>query len=610
LTCLAYLVAARRIEVKVVIVKGGLFHPKVRIFYDGRDYIVVHGSSNVTQAGLTVNVEQVTVSRSWAGGDQATIVQRLLSEFEELWSGQPPKHIQVYTMPQALQARIVREYAPSSAPTPEQYWQALNHDTEKGLMEYGIATDAREPRPASWHRFAIPMGIDYEHGDFAHQGAAIRAWESAGRRGILEMATGSGKTLAALIAARRLLDESRRLLLVVAAPYRPLVSQWSSEVRRFGLEPVLSDTPMQKRERLARVQQAVRGLKLGVAEVECLVMTHDFLCDEVLQDELARYPGPKMLVADEVHDLGTPSFLNSPPESFEYRLGLSATPVRQYDEEGTEGLVSYFGPVVFQFGLEEAIGKCLVPYEYYVHPVLFTTAEESEWEELSDRLRSLGWLARRDSDEGSADLPIAIQRLLIRRRRVLEQASGKIESLRTILREQDVRAIRHTLVYASDKGRTQLREVNRLLIDELHVLAHQITEEETGKPDLMRTLRESFARGDAIQVLTAMRVLDEGVDIPEIETAYILASTTVERQWVQRRGRVLRKCQKTGKKLAHIHDFLVLPPDGSETSCPGDVQAMVKAELKRIMAFGRLSVNVASPGGAISTIMPIMERYF
>ena len=192
----------------------------------------------------------------------------------------------------------------------------------------------------------------------------------------------------------------------------------------------------------------------------------------------------------------------------------------------------------------------------------------------------------------------------------MEQASGKISLLRDILGKQDPYEIRHTLVYASDKGRDQLRKVNHMLMEDLKLRIHQITQDETGKSNLTEELLDSFTRGN-IQVLTAMRVLDEGVDIPEISTAFILASTTVERQWVQRRGRVLRKCSRINKQLAHIHDFLVLPPRNVDPDLFGrDVLKILKAELQRVMEFAKLSSNAAAPDGALLTIRPVIERYF
>jgi superfamily II DNA or RNA helicase len=610
LECLAYMIATDRIEIKVVVVRNGLFHPKIRIFADGENVVVVHGSNNLTQPGLTTNYEQVVVSPSWVSKEQGVITERLCREFQKIWNSTISNHFRVYELPEALKSRIVRGFLPDKPPTPESFWEAWKAVTSSApdSSELGKEPGKTRTDEVLKQRFAIPVGLNYEEGDFAHQGKAVAAWEAAGRCGILEMATGSGKTVMALLAAQHAWAEAGRLLLVVAAPYLPLISQWADEARRFGLAPVVPGEAGSKVAKLSKIQQAVRNLRLGLETVQCLVVTHDLLCDQEFAESLGRFKGPSMLIADEVHNLGTKRFLSSPPESFSYRLGLSATPVRQYDEAGTQGLLDFFGEIVFRFTLEDAIGRCLVPYDYYLHPVSLTEDELAEWLELTDKLRALGWQFA--GEESAERLPAPLQRLLNKRRLILEQAEGKVAQLRELLRSSP-KEIKHTLVYVSDKGRRQLTEVNRLLMDELGIRVHQLTQEETARRRLAEGLLESFRRGEAIQVLTAMRVLDEGVDIPEVSKAYILASTTVERQWVQRRGRVLRKCPAINKSSAEIHDFLVIPPEHISPAAFGpDVVALLKGELARAMEFARTARNAGTPDGALATIKPIVERYF
>ncbi len=608
LECLAYLISTDRIVFRLVLVRNGLFHPKIHIFSDGKDYIAVHGSNNLTRSGFTTNVEQVIVSRSWLDDDQKRVLRRLRDEFDSIWNGGKAQYIRTYELPEAFRGRIIQDFLPQRPPTPEDFKKAWKHDSESGLVYQTDVIISNGTIGLRTKGFQIPQTLDYETGDFAHQGQAIKAWEEANRRGILEMATGSGKTITSLVAAHRLFNGERPLLLVVAVPYLPLVSQWSDETRKFGLAPCIPGNESSRAKKLSRIRHVVRNLKMGVSNVECIVITHDFLCDPVFQEELDRYSGRSMLIADEVHNLGTPSFLKRPPKGFQCRLGLSATPIRQYDDLGTAGLMEYFGEIVFQFTLKEAIGKCLVPYNYYVHLVELTSEELEEWLELSDKLKSLGW-AFHQNDEDSR-ISLTLQKLLNRRRRILEQASGKIDLLRFILSKQSPREVKHALVYASDKGREQLINVNHMLMDDLKLRIHQITQEETGKTDLTDELLSSFAKGD-IQVLTAMRVLDEGVDIPEVSRAFILASTTVERQWIQRRGRVLRKCSRIDKQIAYIHDFLVLPAQDIDPELFGkDILNIIKAELERVMEFSKVSANAAAPDGALVTIRPILERYF
>jgi len=340
-------------------------------------------------------------------------------------------------------------------------------------------------------------------------------------------------------------------------------------------------------------------LERNVTRVEAVVMTHDFLLSDAFDELLAAVPGGvvTLLIADEVHNLGRPRFLARPPERFEYRLGLSATPVLQYNEEGTQAIADFFGETVFEFSLAEAIGVCLVPYDYYLHPVELASEEEQQWNELTEKLIRAGF---RGSDDGVSEGPLSpdVLALLVKRRSVLEGAEAKVSALVAQMKGAGLDDVRHTLVYCSDKRPEQLIAVNRALMGE-GMFVRQITAEETVDRRRLAEILGDFARGD-YQVITCKRVLDEGVDLPQVRTAYLLASSTVRRQWVQRRGRILRRCDAVGKKLAHLHDFLVVPSDSGSPSG----RAILRQELDRARAFAELSANAGDPSGPFA----IMEQ--
>jgi superfamily II DNA or RNA helicase len=442
----------------------------------------------------------------------------------------------------------------------------------------------------------IPSGLQWQSGPFAHQGRAVAAWEAAGGKGLLSMATGSGKTVTSLICAARLQDAGAPVLVVVAAPYRPLVEQWADEVRDFGIEPA-NLARLDGRERIRVARDALMRLERKVTQVEAVVMTHDFLLSDPFDELLAVVPDgvATLLIADEVHNLGRPRFLARPPERFEYRLGLSATPVLQYNEEGTQAITDFFGETVFEFSLAQAIGVCLVPYNYYLHPVELTSDEEQQWDELTEKLIRAGF---KGPDDGTAQRPLSpdVLALLVKRRSVLEGAAAKVSALVAQMKDAGLDDIRHTLVYCSDKRPEQLIAVNRALMSE-GMFVRQITSEETVDRRRVAEILADFARGD-YQVITCKRVLDEGVDLPQVRTAYLLASSTVRRQWVQRRGRILRRCDAVGKKLAYLHDFLVVPSDPGSPSG----RAILRQELDRARAFAELSANSGDPNGPFATM--------
>ena len=594
LKCLSWLIREGRIEIKVALMKDALFHPKVWLFEKCGDIIAVHGSSNVTYAGIRKNIEQIAISRSWQDPNQRYITDRLRYEFGRLWENKDDSCV-VIAMPDAVRQRLLKTYNSKTPPTEDElkvlYSRALGVSEDPEIYKPSLLPDME---------FVVPDWLRYEDGQFEHQGNAVAAWCSAGYHGVLEMATGSGKTITAMICAYHLYQKHKPLMIIVAAPYVPLIEQWCDEIAPFGLNPVNLTTAGSATKRARELQKLKRRLRNGLSDVETIVVSHDTLCTSEFMAAINGFNCARLLIADEAHNLGRPSFINDPPDFFEHRLGLSATPIRQYDEEGTEKLFGFLGPAVFRFTLEEAIGHCLVEYDYYIHPVYLTDSEMDEWFDLTGKIKQNAW---RD-EGGKPDDYLA--KLLRDRRVLLETASDKVSTLKTLLDKEDTR-LKHTLIYTSDKGRDQLDNVNRLLRDR-HILFHQLTAEETANRDQTKQIIQSFQNGD-IQVLTAKRVLDEGVNIPQICKAFILASTTVERQWVQRRGRLLRTCSAIGKTHSIIHDFLALPP-GMDEGLDPDARSLVRSELRRAQEFARLARNAGRPDGPLAMVDRMVDAAY
>jgi len=588
LKCLSWLLHRGRIEIRVALMKDALFHPKVWLFRKGDEVVAAHGSSNITYGGIKKNIEQVAISKSWQDSTQQYTTNKLCEHFSNLWQNKEEQCI-VIKLPDAVRRRILRTYHSDVPPSEEEFWKLYKKAETIDNNRSNICNTSNEGPEG----FAIPKHLRYQDGPFQHQGKAVEAWREAGYRGVLEMATGSGKTITSMIGTHLLYETNKPLLVVVAAPYAPLVEQWCEEMVPFGLRPINLTTAGGPAKRASILQKLRRRLRTGLSDIEAVVVSHDTLCTPQFQEAIQDFDCRRLLIADEAHNLGRPSFIEEPPEFFEYRLGLSATPIRQYDEEGTEALFGFFGPVAFRFTLEEAIGRCLVEYDYYVHPVYLTGTEMDEWFDLTGKIKHNAWR----SEGGKPDEYLA--KLLRDRRALLETASGKISVLRSLLSEEDARSLRYTLVYTSDKGPEQLKKVNWLLRDR-NILFHQLTAEETSNREQTRRIIRSFQDGE-IQVLTAKRVLDEGVNIPQICKAFVLASTTVERQWVQRRGRLLRTCKAIGKTHSVIHDLLALPPSMEEGLDP-DARALVRSELRRAQEFARLATNAGRPDGPLATI--------
>ena len=603
LDCLSYLVASERLEIRFVLMDAGMYHKKKWLLRQGDDWLAVHGSGNATHRGLLVNGEQMTIDRAWKDGDAARErVGLLVGQFERQWKNESEGTL---TVPAHQALDFLRRHAPSGrgdVPTVQDFWAAWEADFEAGI-EVPLPPNAQRPRAV--RRLRIPADLDWRTGRFAHQGVAVDRFLEAGR-GIFSIATGGGKTKASLISAALLQDQSDKpFLLLILAPSRPLVNQWAEEVRSFGVHPaVLSGATVKARGHELEAIEA--SLRSGKAHTEVVIGTNQMYGgDEPLRAWLDRVGlgVSTMLIADEVHNFGTPSFLNHQPEIVKYRLGLSATPIRQYDLVGTSGLADYFGDVLIEFTIGDAIeAGCLVPYDYYVHEVELTDEEAERYSDLTAQLRRLGF---RVDDEGRAtNLTPRTEQLLRERRAIIEQAWNKLGHLRTLLEAVDTTALRRSLVYVSAKptvlGRSRQIELVNGLLAELGIVSHQFTNVETSSADGPRILT-AFGRGD-YQMLTAMKVLDEGVDIPQTETAYLLGSSSVEREWVQRRGRVLRSWP--GKEHATLHDFVATPPDP-----PDDTgRSLLRTELKRVTEFSIYSRNEFDRGGGDEASRRLEER--
>ncbi|MBX7136149.1 MAG: DEAD/DEAH box helicase family protein [Fimbriimonadaceae bacterium] len=554
---LATLIAVGSLDLRLAVREGarGIYHEKIGIFRDSSGTLVSFlGSVNETWNGwhFEGNHEVIEVFRSWASSSDKERAIRHESYFERLWSGDVPG-LETIPFPDAARRRLIEV--------------ALDD-----LAEVDAARLTRTQLPGSrlsdQHPTTDPRTL------LPHQTAAVAAWDACGKRGILEHATGSGKTFTAIAAMRSHLTEG--LPVMVLVPSRLLLEQWALEIesqlpgvvvlragggndawRRPGRLRALTHPVPQQRGRviLATIQTAV---------------TDDFMTGVKGGRHL-------MIVADEVHQTG--STVNSRIYQLESgpRLGLSATPERFGDPDGTARMFSFFGPVVPPpFTLRDAIdaGR-LVEYEYYPHPIPLAPDEARSWKDLTMQLiREIGG----GSPDGlSRPLSDRARMLLIRRARIAKKARNKVALAAHVLRSSFSRGQRW-LVYCEDAQ--QLSEVMASLRSD----GLKPTEYHTAMlGDMSATLGWFKSFGG---ILVSIRCLDEGVDIPAVDHALILASSQNPRQFIQRRGRVLRRAQD--KSLARIHDAIVTPLSLEEE--PEQV-ALLRSEFARAVEFADGALN-------------------
>lgn len=566
LGCLAWLIAEERLDIKVAcpsqhLLSGpGIYHEKVGIFLDEEGHIVAFtGSPNETVGGLVSNFESFDVYVSW--DDPHGRASRKKDNFERLWRN-TTTGLTVLDFPVAAKHRILH-FRTSAKPT---------RDPETGVDPSILATGSVPPLV---QKIDIPLDITLRH----YQSEASEAWIRSNGRGFLVMATGSGKTITALASTVRLLREEGRLFVVVACPFQHLVDQWAGEAKRFGFRPILAYQSRQAWENMLKAR--IFDYNLGNRENVLVITTHATFIGEAMQDSLLRLKGPSLLVADEVHHLGATVGRKNLPDVFVYRMGLSATPRRWFDEKGTIALEEYFGPTVFEFPLKDAIREgCLSEYYYYPLLVELTGEELEEYEELTRKIAQLF-----ERGEVPEEDPI-LDALLRKRSDVLNKASNKIVALAELVsKEPD---LHHALFYCVPG---QIDQVVRLLGNEFGIRVHRFTVNESTEE--RRQLLESFATGE-LQALVAIRCLDEGVDVPSTHVAYLLASSSNPREFIQRRGRILRKAP--GKQYAVVHDMITVP-SLSYRKRLGSREAfnverrILKRELARFREFAEASKN-------------------
>jgi superfamily II DNA or RNA helicase len=542
---LATLVASGTLEIRLAERRDrrGIYHEKLGILADGLgNRVSFKGSTNETWSGWhrLGNFESIEVFCDWRGGLERQRVDRHSKHFDALWNQDDPD-VETSAFPKSAADYLCR-YAARSL--------------EELIVEPNQVTPQRRS----------PL---------RHQKDAIAGWTAQGRRGIFEHATGSGKTFSASLALREHVNAGKPAIVLV--PSRLLLEQWARELREELPEAAMllaggGHDRWKGTRRVASMTDPDRAL--GPRIIVALMPT---AASEEFRRSIAE--GDHLLVvADEVHQIGSEKNSRFLTVESGARLGLSATPKRYGDPEGTQRIFDYFGAVVPPvITLADAVdaGR-LVQYEYFPHPVHLTASEADEWSKQSRAI--ILEIARQKADEnGRKPLSDRAKMLLIKRARIAKKAEGKTRLAVEILTQayEDGQA---WLIYCEDGG--QLTDV-MIALREAGLNPIEYHSEMPGDRDATMDWFRAFGG-----VLVSIRCLDEGVDIPAVSHALILASSQNPRQFIQRRGRVLRK--SPGKDLAVIHDAIVVPTDSDDDE---DQMGLLRAELVRSVEFATHALN-------------------
>lgn len=564
---LCWLVAKKYIDIKIAIrvnshgvPQRGIYHEKMGVFYDEDDNMVAFsGSSNETQGGWVDNFESIDVYTSWNQINDKKRVEKKKNNFNKLWNN-TTEFLEVFNIPQAINNGLIRK-APKVFPQNVDIFEVKDPNRiDLNILDYPI-----EPKYPDWLTTLRP-----------YQSKMIQLWDNYERNGIFEMATGTGKTITALAAATNLFHNIKKLFVIVCCPNSPLVNQWVKEATDFGFLPVKAAGSYQTWHR------KIRGLKIEFEQnlISCgmVITNNQTLFDR--NKKLMRYIEdlkdlPILFIADEVHNLGSNNIRKMLPKYFRYKIGLTATPKRYFDEVGTDALFEYFGqplPINPAVDLKFAIeNKYLSPYRYIPKIVFLDDDETHRYHKITKEINRMRHY--RDNDDES------LKKKYRDRTAIINNASNKLHAFDKLLK--DIGKQSQSLFFVTEK---QIDSVSDILINKHGYMIYRITSRFRKQ---YSEIIKNFTTG-MVDALIAIKVIDEGLDVPSTKNGFFLASTGNPKQFIQRRGRVLRKSEN--KTHANIYDFIVIP-NGNIESGTNIVKKALTNELRRFMEFATLALN-------------------
>ena len=559
-----------------------MYHEKLGIIEDEEgNKIAFSGSINETENALRTNYEVFDVYSNWKDDDSKERFRLKEDAFDRIWND-TEKGISVFHF-QSVEDTLLKKYKKSNI--------------DLSIDDKEFSKKRRNPNIPQ-----IPDDIEL----FPYQKKAIENWEKQNFRGIFDMATGTGKTLTGLGAITQLAKvKNGRLAVIIVCPFTHLVNQWVEDIRRFNINPIIGFSQSSQKDWEQRLERSIFNQKYLKDKngFFCFITTNASFSRKKTQEIINKITDtPILLVADEAHNVGSSSIIKLLDDRFEYRLALSATLDRHMDDAGTEQLYKFFGEKCISYPLALAIEeKKLTPYKYF--PILVSLSDE-ELRKYFEETDKLAQFVKKDSN-GKVFLTKEGEMIALRRARIVAGASEKIERLKEVI--YPYKNEFNILVYCgatnysdgetyiSDEYEDSERQISvivKLLGNDLKMSVSKFTADE--KSEDRKQILERFSAGDSLQALVAIKCLDEGVNVPSIKTAFILASTTNPKEYIQRRGRVLRKFKD--KEYAEIYDFVTLPVALSET--PNltieqlkKLQTLVKNEISRMEEFSKLSLN-------------------
>lgn len=550
---------------------NGIFHQKVGILYDNDGNVIsFSGSINETGSAWIKNGEEFKVFKGW--DDTREYCHNDERKFASLWEEQR-KDVKIIELPKAIKEDLV------------QYSRDFDLDS---ISVHKYISKIRSVRNSI-------AGISL----FSYQIDAIEKWKKNGYNLLFEMATGTGKTRTAIGGMALLMSQHKKLISIISCPQNTLSRQWEKEVSSLGIpynETVIVDgTNIRWRDQLKRV---LLKNKIGQADKCVIYTTHstassdDFI--RIVTDN-TNASSNILFIGDEAHWLGATKMRKALLGIYKYRIGLSATPSRWFDDSGTRVLVQYFGTKSFELTIRDALTKVnpltnkhfLVNYYYHIKKTSLTEDEAEEYKAITKRLSKL--YHQKDTD---IEAEIKYERLIERRADIVKNASNKMCVFADLLDEMLMTGtMEDVIIFVSPQ---QKEDVLRIL-NEKGIISHKLTQEEGTRPDSRygglterQYIIKKFVEKEYL-ALVAIKCLDEGIDIPTAKRGILLSSSTNPREYVQRIGRIIR--QSENKTFAWLYDVCVSSVEDMDEEMM-EVERKIRAlEIRRLKEIAEDAIN-------------------
>lgn len=581
LNMLSHLISDKKMDIKIATMKksekNSMFHIKLGIIIDSNNnFVAFNGSMNDSENAFYGNSESIDVYSSISSDYLRAYDKKRF--FDKMWSGEE-NYLDITDFPDSTIERI--------------------NSYKKDDVNFGLDLEEYSAKNISHKKSKFPEVPNYiTIRDYQYD--AYENWQKMNYCGIYDMATGTGKTYTALYSIVEFLKvKNQKLAVVICCPYQHLVNQWSEDLDEFGFKYIMGFSGSKQKDWKRKLKKSAFNYSHKLEDGFCFITTNASFASGYVQDVLSSINRDILLVIDEAHNFGTHRLSKMLDDRFKYRLALSATLERHNDLVGTTYLYDYFKGKCIEYTLEMAIkAGMLCDYLYYPVKIYLEDDEYEKYNELSSELQKY----IKKNDDGTIEYSKKAEMILIKRSRIVAGARMKLEVLKEVASKYS--NDNHLLVYCGSTtvvdsdyvenkaSSEEIRQIDAVssVLNSLGMITSQFTSNEDSRT--REILKSEFDSGEIIQALVAIRCLDEGVNIPSIDKAIIMASSTNPKEYIQRRGRVLRIYK--GKTHAIIYDFVTLPRKLEDISSYTDFGydlGLIKREISRVKDFARLSLN-------------------